>query len=119
MPSAHLYVECRASLTQILLSNINNKRTTPILFAHTASRPNDQTLHYPHSIHVGQSPLRRELPNDLSEEQIRKEAELVLSQAERIRCTADGGSEITGGRLNAKTRGRIERLNGKFSELFI
>lgn len=54
--------------------------------------------------------FRRELPTDLSAEGIRKEAALVLAQADSVKCTAEGGSnDIVGGRALAKTRGPIER----------
>lgn len=79
------------------------------------SRPNEHLNHPTHQIHANhiQSPqLRRELPTDLTEEGILKEAALVLSQAERVKCTAEGGSDIVGGRVNVKSRGRIERKNG-------
>lgn len=78
------------------------------------SRPNEHPNHPTHQIHANQTPqLRRELPTDLTEEGILKEAALVLSQAERVKCTAEGGSDIIGGRVNVKSRGKIERKNGK------
>ncbi|KAG4068559.1 hypothetical protein HA402_004900 [Bradysia odoriphaga] len=83
------------------------------------SRPNEHTNHPTHQIHANhtQSPqLRRELPSDLTEEGILKEAALVLSQAERVKCTAEGGSDIIGGRVNVKSRGRIERKNDDTSQ---
>lgn len=36
-----------------------------------------------------QPPYKRELPQNLSKEELIKEAEHVLAQSERIRCTAD------------------------------
>lgn len=60
-----------------------------------------------------QAHLRRELPKDLTKEAILKEAALVISQAERVKCTAKGDNEITGGRVNVKTRGPIVRKIGK------
>ncbi|XP_055858816.1 uncharacterized protein LOC129921148 [Episyrphus balteatus] len=44
--------------------------------------------------------LRRELPADLSEEGIRKEAAHVLAQAEKIKCKAESGKNIKN--LNSK-----------------
>lgn len=58
--------------------------------------------------------LRRELP-DLSSEGIRKEAELVLAQAESVKCRAKGSSDITGGRVNIRTRGPIDIRKGIYS----
>lgn len=57
--------------------------------------------------------LRRELPQDLSEAGILKEAARVIKQAESVKCRAEGGEDIVGGRLNERTRGRIERKKGK------
>ncbi len=88
-----------------------------ILISIIGSRPNEHTNHPTHQIHANhlQPPqLRRELPTDLTEEGILKEAALVLSQAERVKCIAEGGSDIVGGRVNVKSRGRIERKNGKY-----
>lgn len=54
--------------------------------------------------------FRRELPTDLTADGIRKEAALVLAQADSVKCTAEGGSsDIVGGRVSAKTRGPIEK----------
>ncbi|GAB0099931.1 uncharacterized protein DMENIID0001_158340 [Sergentomyia squamirostris] len=64
---------------------------------------------------VATPPVRRELPQDLTEEGILAEAARVLSQAESIKCTAQGGSDIVGGRVNTKNRGPIEPIR-KFPE---
>ncbi|XP_055916688.1 uncharacterized protein LOC129949323 [Eupeodes corollae] len=50
--------------------------------------------------------LRRELPADLSEESIRKEAAHVLAQAEKIKCKAESGKNIPS---------QIKNLNNKLS----
>lgn len=75
-------------------------------------RPNE-TQHYPihqtiHSNYIPSPQLRREQPNDLTEEEIIKEAELVLKQAERTKCTTDG--DVNGGKSRG---GRIERKKSK------
>lgn len=78
------------------------------------SRPNDNQ-NYPnthqtiHSNHIQAPQLRRELPKDLSKEEILKEAALVLSHAERVRCTTDNGNDTFGNRL----KNRIDRKKGK------
>ncbi|XP_059622589.1 uncharacterized protein LOC132265824 [Phlebotomus argentipes] len=60
-------------------------------------------------------PVRRELPKDLSEEGILAEAARVLAQAESVKCTAQGGNDIVGGRTSSKSRGPIEPIR-KFPE---
>lgn len=44
----------------------------------------------------------RELPSDLTEEQLIKEAEKVIAQTERIKCTVDTPSSLAGIRLQEK-----------------
>lgn len=58
------------------------------------------------------------MPADLSEETILKEAAFVLAQAEKIKCKAEGGSEIVGGRVNEKSRGRIQRREPQIPNKF-
>lgn len=78
------------------------------------SRPTEFQPNYPNQQNqTSYQPqnLRRELP-DLSSEGIRKEAELVLAQAESVKCRAKGSNDITGGRANIRTRGPIDIRKG-------
>lgn len=56
----------------------------------------DPTLSY-------SSQLTRELPQDLSEQELLKEATLVLAQAERVKCTADDGLNAIDNRILSAT----------------
>ncbi|XP_031630005.1 general transcriptional corepressor trfA isoform X2 [Contarinia nasturtii] len=49
-----------------------------------------------------QPQITRELPSDLSEEQLIKEAEKVIAQTERIKCTVDTPNSLAGIRLQEK-----------------
>lgn len=73
-----------------------------LIFECVGNRPNE-------NLHFGLSgsesslpPYKRELPQDLSEEELIKEAEKVLAQSERIKCTADTPNTIAGVRLQEK-----------------
>lgn len=46
--------------------------------------------------------VTRELPSDLSKEELIKEAEKVIAQTERIKCTVDTPSSLAGIRLQEK-----------------
>lgn len=46
--------------------------------------------------------VKRELPSDLSKEELIKEAEKVIAQTERIKCTVDTPSSLAGIRLQEK-----------------
>lgn len=74
-------------------------------------RPIEFQPNYPNQQNHQPPNLRRELP-DLSSEGIRKEAELVLAQAESVKCRAKGSNDITGGRVNIRTRGPIDIRKG-------
>lgn len=63
-----------------------------------------------------QTHLKRELPQDLSEKELLKEAALVLAQAERAKCTTD--TEIgAGGRLNDRLLLEGEWFESNFARL--
>lgn len=81
------------------------------------SRSPSEFQNYPSTTNSHQlQQLRRELPQDLSKERILQEAEFVLAQAERVKCRAEGGSEIVGGKLNEKNRDKIQRKKRKLKK---
>lgn len=49
-----------------------------------------------------QPQYKRELPSDLSKEELIKEAEKVIAQTERIKCTVDTPNSLAGIRLQEK-----------------
>lgn len=49
-----------------------------------------------------QPQVKRELPSDLSKEELIKEAEKVIAQTERIKCTVDTPNSLAGIRLQEK-----------------
>lgn len=55
-----------------------------------------------------QPQYKRQLPVDLTEEELIKEAAKVLAQSERIKCTADTPNTLAGIRLQEKL------LDGKY-----
>lgn len=50
-----------------------------------------------------QSQYKRELPSDLSKEELIKEAEKVIAQTERIKCTVDTPNSLAGIRVQEKS----------------
>lgn len=75
-------------------------------YSHHHSYPNTSPQQNVHNAYA--APLRREHPTDLTENQIRKEAALVLKQASQVNCLAD-----TNGRANsAKNRAKSDRKKG-------
>lgn len=44
----------------------------------------------------------RQLPQDLSKEQLLREAEKVIAQSERVKCTVDSPGSLAGVRLQEK-----------------
>lgn len=70
------------------------------------NRPNEIQHFIPNggsnATHNPLPPLKRELPQDLSEKELLKEAAKVIAQAERIKCTVDTPKSIAGVRIKDK-----------------
>lgn len=62
----------------------------------------DDHHHYPVPPPPPPPQVKRELPSDLSKEELIKEAEKVIAQTERIKCTVDTPSSLAGIRLQEK-----------------
>ncbi|XP_055314709.1 uncharacterized protein LOC129575331 isoform X2 [Sitodiplosis mosellana] len=63
---------------------------------------NGDDHHYPVPPPPPPHQVKRELPSDLSKEELIKEAEKVIAQTERIKCTVDTPSSLAGIRLQEK-----------------
>lgn len=79
---------------------------------HTGGRSNESNSSYGLNgdDHLAPTPPQytRELPQDLSKEELIKEAEKVIAQTERIKCTVDTPNSLAGIRLQEKLLEGIE-----------
>lgn len=61
----------------------------------------------------------RELPSDLTEQQLIREAEKVIAQTERVKCTVDTPKSLAGIRLQEKLLEGIYTYISLFQRCFL
>lgn len=77
----------------------------------SGNRPNEINSTYNSNGNASpQPPYKRELPKNLTEEALLKEAEKVIAQSGRIRCQADTPQTLAGIRLQDKSAEGLHKL---------